>query len=187
MITIEMGKLIIPEEERFVGIAGDNLTSTVEFALHHHFERNCTFLLKLGFDDGTVRSIQLNSVYYSSDVELIWNVRREDIYSSGIVSAQVEIHYPDNRVAVTNRNYFIVGYSGDSPEEYDSDYVLHTELEDKVSMLRAEIVGTASASKEYAKTYTDTVTAGLARSADVYTKTQIDEMIGNLEDTLAEV
>ncbi|MBQ6336442.1 MAG: hypothetical protein IJI50_04340 [Ruminococcus sp.] len=180
MITIESGKFIIPEEERFIGFAGDEPTSEIQIGLLHFTDRNCTFTLCLRFDDGTVRTAALSPVYYSSNVLLTWNVRREHLYARGIVTAQVKIVYPNGEVMHTTRDYFLIGSSVEDGGEDVEDYVTRDELTVQISDTKAEV-------KAYAVAYTDSAVQGLARAQDVYTKTEIDEMIGDLEDELAAI
>lgn len=178
MISIDSGKLTIPEDERFIGIAGDNLTLYKEFFLMHHSVVDCSFLLALRFDDGTVRAITLSPIYRENTVLLTWHIRSVDLYAAGIVEAQVRITFPDGRVTNTNRDFFLVGASMEEPS---GEYATRADLSSLDQSLHAEILGTESACKEYAKAYTD------ALAEDVYTKTEIDGMIGDLEDILAAV
>ena len=52
MIEITFGKMNIPENERFIGFAGDNLHSTKTFVLSNVAEENCIYRLYLEFFDG---------------------------------------------------------------------------------------------------------------------------------------
>lgn len=175
MITIESGKFMIPEEERFVGFAGDDQTSEINIGLLHFTDRGCTFTLCLRFDDGTVKTVRLQPLYYSSDVLLTWRVRKEHLYAKGIVTAQVRIVYQSGEISHTTRDYFLIGSSVEDDEgEEQEDFVTHGELDDVILSTKAEVKASAEA-------YTDSALQ------NVYTKSQIDGMIGDLEDELAAV
>ena len=173
MITIESGKLSIPDDERFVGFSGDNLREEKRFALLHHTDRDCTFTLCLRFDDGTVREVVLAQFLYSSDVLLVWEIRREHLYSSGIVTAQIRIEYSGGEVLHTTKDYFFVSPSLDQSEDTG-------EL-----VTRAELTEGLANAEGRARVYTDSAVGEL--SDNVYTKAEIDSMIGDAEALLAQV
>ena len=175
MITIESGKLTIPDEERFVGFAGDNLVNEKQIALLHHTVQNCTFTLCLRFDDGTVREIRLAQYVYSSDVLLTWNIKKEHLYAPGIAAAQVRIDYPGGEVVHTSKDYFFINSSLDSGSD-TGELVTEARLNSDLAELESRVKG-----------YTDSVAEGLASADDVYTKAEIDLMIGDTEALLAQI
>ena len=175
MITIDSGKFTIPDDERFVGFAGDSLINEKQIALLHHTDSGCTFTLCLRFDDGTVREIRLGQYTYSSDVLLTWSIRREHLYSSGIVTAQVRIDYPGGGTVHTTKDYFLVSSSLDS-EPASDELVTETQLNAGLADLEIRV-----------KSYTDAVAEGLADADDVYTKAEIDLMIGDAEALMAQI
>ena len=61
MITIQNGKLMIPDSDRFVGFAGDNTVNTKQFTMIDFTQENCAFTLCMRFDDDTVRSVPLSA------------------------------------------------------------------------------------------------------------------------------
>lgn len=129
MITIRSGKLIIPENERFVGFAGDNAAVTRQFLLKDRADEGCTYSLCLRFDDDTAGTVPLVAVTDGSDTVLTWRVRREDIRRTGIVMAQVRIAGSDGDITHTTRDYFMVGASAESDDDgADIELITRTEL-----------------------------------------------------------
>ena len=91
MITIQNGKLMIPDSDRFVGFAGDNTVNTKQFTMIDFTQENCAFTLCMRFDDDTVRSVPLSAQRDQGDTVLTWQIRKEDLCSSGVVQVQVKI------------------------------------------------------------------------------------------------
>ncbi len=116
MITILNGKLTIPENERFIGFAGDNLARTIKFLVADETSAQSVYRLYLTFDDGTVNYFVLPSKVTPEGVMLTWNVLFEHIFKNGIVKAQIKAFLDEDVVYHTNADTFIVG---DSPEFAD--------------------------------------------------------------------
>lgn len=116
MITILNGKLTIPESERFIGFAGDNLARSIKFLVADEVSADSIYRLYLTFDDGTVNYFVLPSDITSEGVVLNWNVLIEHIFKSGLVKAQIKAFLGNDVVYHTNADTFIVG---DSPEFAD--------------------------------------------------------------------
>ena len=131
MITIQSGKLLIPEHERFVGFAGDNSVNTKQFLFKNRAAENCTYTLCLRFDDDSVTTVELDDELDGSDTILTWRVAREHILGTGIVMAQIKFADGDGNVSHTTRDYFMVG----SSVELDDD---GAELE-KVTRAQLEV------------------------------------------------
>ncbi len=108
MITINSGKLIIPEEDRFIGFAGDNLHSKKQFLIENETDKNCIYRLYLKFDDDTVNYFVLDSKVENGSTILTWNISEEHIFKSGIVSAQIKSISDSGETYHTTRDYFIV-------------------------------------------------------------------------------
>ena len=130
MITIQSGKLIIPEDERFVGFAGDNAAVTRQFLLKDRAEEGCTYSLCLRFDDDTAAVVPLSAVISGADTVLTWEVGREDIRRTGIVMAQIRIADSDGDITHTTRDYFMVGASAETDDDgSDIEYITRSELD----------------------------------------------------------
>ena len=134
MITIQSGKIIIPENERFVGFAGDNLSCTKEFFLPDGEDSGSLYTLYLKFDDGRVTSAALPVHSGLGGLILTWTVRREHLLKAGIVMAQIKETADGDTVSHTGADYFIVASSaelGDDGAEID---ILHrTEFEERMA------------------------------------------------------
>ena len=144
MISIESGKFTIPEEERFIGFSGDNTVTEKQMVVYHRSAIIAAYTLCLRFDDGSLKCIPLEASGTGIDIMLIWRVRREDLLSSGVVTAQIRMTDRDGGVSHTTKDYFWVGSSVDhDDDEEETEYVTHDQLESRVSealeTVRAEI------------------------------------------------
>ena len=142
MITIQSGKLTIPEEDRFVGFAGDNSVCTKQFVLPDHGADSGSFSLCLRFDDDSVKVIPLAKSLSGSDMILTWNVQSAHLMKAGIVMAQVKYVDGEGVISHTCRDYFIAADTDDGGGE-ESEYVLRPELEDRLDALKAELADNA--------------------------------------------
>lgn len=116
MITIQSGKLIIPEEDRFIGFAGDNLHIQKQFFLKDKDSENVIYRLYLTFDDDTVNYFLLDKETSDGSTTLTWLVTQEDIFKSGVVKAQIKAISGDYEIYHTTTDYFIVGQSAEFSE-----------------------------------------------------------------------
>lgn len=135
MITIQSGKMIIPEEERFVGFAGDNQSSTKQFLIKGTpiTDVDAVFSLYLRFDDDRVTSAPLSAHTVDSDTVLTWNVRAEHLLKSGIVLAQLKITGGDGSATHYSRDYFIVGESAERGDDGgEIDVLCRSEFEERM-------------------------------------------------------
>ena len=133
MITIQSGKLIIPEEDRFVGFAGDNLVNMKRIVLPDHEAGSGSYTLCLRFDDDSVRVIPLEKSVSGSDLVLTWNIRKSHLLKPGIVMAQVKSVDSDDVVLHTICDYFISAGSAELSEDGAPEYVAREELEERLS------------------------------------------------------
>ena len=91
MITIKKnGKFIIPENEVFIGHAGDNLHATKEFFVEGVTDVSLVYRMYLQFDDGSTNFFLLQSETAENGTKLIWNVTSDQIYKSGILKMQIK-------------------------------------------------------------------------------------------------
>ncbi len=127
MITIISGKLFIPEEERFIGFAGDNLHTKKQFLLENITDENCIYRLYLEFDDGTVNYFVLDSKVENSSTILTWNILEEHIFKSGIVKAQIKSISENGETYHTSRGYFYVlpsaEFSGEFKDNENAEFL----------------------------------------------------------------
>ena len=68
MITIQSGKLCIPDIDRFVGFAGDDSVMTKQLVLLNRASDSCTYSLCLRFDNDSVCTVPLTASVDGDDV-----------------------------------------------------------------------------------------------------------------------
>ena len=130
MITIRSGKIIIPEEDRFVGFAGDNRSRVKEFLLRDAPSGELTYTLYLKFDDGRVTSVMLAPEQLGADTLLTWNISREHLIKSGVIMAQLKIADSDGVVSHTGADYFIAQPGAEIDDDGDEfDILSRSEFE----------------------------------------------------------
>ena len=212
MITIQSGKLSIPEDERFVGFAGDNTVITKQILILHRAVPGSSYTLCLRFDDGAVRSVPLSHEKIGSDVLLTWTVEREDMLSSGIVTAQVKMTDVSGSVMHTTKDYFLVGSSVELDDGgAEVEYITPSQLEKAAAEIKSMLPFTDKdgywnvydrGEEEFVRTdYRDKLRIDTAMSGTssnpVANKTvtnfvngiysELKEEIGDIESALAEV
>ena len=139
MITILNGKLTIPEEERFIGFAGDNLARTIEFNLCGITQADAVYRLYLTFDDGTVNYFSLPFEVTDKGVVLSWIVEKKHIFKSGNVKAQIKAFSNRGVVYHTSSDTFIVGNSAEFSDSITESNTEFLELEEKLNNLYQSI------------------------------------------------
>ena len=112
MITIhKSGKITIPQEEGFIGYAGDNLNKTLEFIVEKHTDENCYYRAFLKFDDDTVNYFILNKKIKDGNTILEWTVTQDQLYKNGIVYLQIKAFNISNVIFHTESVPIFVGDS----------------------------------------------------------------------------
>ncbi|MDD6251126.1 MAG: hypothetical protein PUA85_00580 [Oscillospiraceae bacterium] len=140
MITIQNGKFFVPEDERFIGFAGDNLRKKIEFLVLGETQEVSTYRLYLTFDDDSVNFFVLPKASTSEGVLLTWDILESHIFKAGIVKAQIKAFAEDGMIWHTNAETFIVGKTAEYPETPDSP--INTEFleyEKALNRIRDEI------------------------------------------------
>ncbi len=140
MITIQNGKFFVPEDERFIGFAGDNLRKKIEFLVMGETQEVSTYRLYLTFDDDSVNFFVLPKASTSEGVLLTWDILESQIFKAGIVKAQIKAFAEDGMIWHTNAETFIVGKTAEYPETPDSP--INTEFleyEKALNRIRDEI------------------------------------------------
>ncbi len=135
MITIQSGKLTIPEEDRFVGFAGDNLGNSKTFVLPDHGADSGCYTLCLRFDDDSVRAIPLTKSLSGSDLVLTWSIKKSHLLKAGVVMAQLKYVGSDDVILHTSRDYFIIANSAELSDDGSPEYIVREELEERLSSL----------------------------------------------------
>lgn len=112
MITIkESGKIYIPQEDGFIGYAGDNLNKTIEFIVLNRADENLVYRLYLEFDDSTVNFFILDKKIQDNDTVLTWRVANEHIYKDGIVNIQIKAFNTSGEIFHSDTAPLFVGKS----------------------------------------------------------------------------
>ena len=144
MITIQNGKLCIPDDDRFVGFAGDNAVNTKQFVLTDTVGTDRDYTLCLRFDDDTVRSVPLSASVESGSTVLTWEISQEHLYASGVVQAQVKITGSDGSTEHTTRDFFLIGSAVELDEEgLEAEYVTPSQLENSIQQAIETVSTTA--------------------------------------------
>ena len=134
MITIQSGKMIIPEEERFVGFAGDNHSSTKQFFLSGGADGESSYTLYLKFDDGRVTSAPLTAAAGDDGLVLTWDVSSLHLLKAGVVMAQLRIAGSDGVVSHTGWDYFVVASAAELADDGSEVDILHrAEFEERMA------------------------------------------------------
>lgn len=145
MITIKKnGKFIIPENEIFVGHAGDNLNATKEFFVEDVTDVSLVYRMYLQFDDGSTNFFLLDSETAQNGTKLIWNVTNDQIYKGGILRMQIKASNSSGVVFHSAITSLVVHRSIEFGEAYknkeNSEFLQHEQyLNDLVEKERAAI------------------------------------------------
>ncbi|MBQ3264401.1 MAG: hypothetical protein IJH07_01360 [Ruminococcus sp.] len=144
MITIQNGKLTIPDDDRFIGFAGDDLAVTKQFILLDFAEDHCKFTLCLRYDDDTVKSVPLSAAADHGNTELTWCVAREQLYVSGIVQAQIKIVDSGGNVRHSSKDFFLIGSAVELDDGgSEMECVTPSQLENSINQALQAVTATA--------------------------------------------
>lgn len=136
MITIHNGKLRIPEEERFIGFAGDSPGREKRFVCVGGASDKRRYTLYLKFDDDTVCSLQLAGQAEGDNLILIWTVAAEHILRPGIVMAQLKAVDGNGVAEHTGYDYFVAARPAEQNDEgVQVDCITRSELEQAMEEL----------------------------------------------------
>ena len=108
--------MTIPEEDRFVGFAGDNAVSSKTFLVENEAAHADIYKLFLTFDDATCNYFMLEQSASDDSIILLWNIKEEHIFKSGVVSAQIKAYSSSGEIWHSSSDFFIV----DKSAEYGS-------------------------------------------------------------------
>lgn len=135
MITVQNGKLTIPEHERFIGFAGENLVRKVEFLFKGQKKADPIYRIFLTFDDGVVNCFTLPSKVTDEGVVLTWDVKREQIFKSGNVTVQIKSYSENGLLSYTSKDMFMVGNSAEFSDYLHDNNTEFLEYEQKLNEL----------------------------------------------------
>lgn len=148
MITISDGILTIPEGERFVGFAGDNLHSQKNFYIRNCTQSEWLYRLYLTFDDGRHNFFVLPSTVDGDGTLLTWNIEESHIFKSGLVKAQIKAFSDTEEVYHTTSDVFVAGKTAEEDEEFKNGNSEFLSFEKKLNELYGKIE-TASGKMPY--------------------------------------
>lgn len=147
MITINSnGRFCIPDEDVFIGFAGDNLNVKREFFLEGVTDPTTIYRMYLLFDDGTSNFFLLDKELMETGTKLIWDIESDQIFKSGIVILQIKGTNNQGKIFHTCQTSLVVQKSIEFSESYNtivnSEFLQHEEdLNDflgKVNSIKAE-------------------------------------------------
>lgn len=130
MLTIHRnGKITVPEEDRFIGYAGDHLNKTITMQAENITDADWNYRMFLRFDDGTVNYFLLEKKVSENCTYLTWRVSEDQIYKSGIVYMQIKAFRRDEMIFHTEAVPMTVGTSLEFGEYYaekeNSEFLKH--------------------------------------------------------------
>lgn len=141
MITItKKGNFVIPQNECFIGHAGDNLNTTKYFFVEEITDISLIYRMYLQFDDGTCNYFLLESKVTDGGTELVWNVTNDQIFKSGIVKIQIKASNDSGEVFHSQITTMLVQTSiefSDYFTQKENSEFLH--YEETLNQLRTEI------------------------------------------------
>ncbi|MBQ3329727.1 MAG: hypothetical protein IJG87_00950 [Ruminococcus sp.] len=144
MITIQNGKLIIPDDDRFVGFAGDNAITSKRLVLMNEVDTSSSYTLCLRFDDDTVRSVPLSAAADGGNTVLTWDIAQEHLYAPGIVQAQVKIVGSDDVTRHTAKDFFLIGSAVELDDDGgEAEYVTPSQLENSIQQALQTVTATS--------------------------------------------
>lgn len=172
MIEITFGKMNIPENERFIGFAGDNLHSTKTFVLSNVAEENCIYRLYLEFfDGGLTNHFVLDNKVENGSTYLEWNIAQDHILNTGLVKAQIKAFCDDEMIFHTSHDYFIIAPTLEFDNISKKEITEFLEYEKRLNEILSKIT-----SQENGFVSADTKIAGLSLSQDITTELLCDSM-----------
>ena len=140
MILIQRGILTIPEDERFVGFAGDNQCLSRSFRIEDAPSGAEIYKLFLTFDNSACNYFELPKTVLNGRTTLKWDILEEHILKPGVVRAQIKAYSSGGEIWHSSSDWFIV----DESAEF-SDYFSNKEnseflsYERKLFTLKSEI------------------------------------------------
>lgn len=135
--------LNIPDKEKNIGFFGDNDVIKKEFFISEEAAcDNAIYRLYLTFENGMVNFLTLDTVCVNGGVLLNWVVKREHIFDSGNVTAQIKAFVGKGEVYHTTTDYFVVKPASEQSEylnKQNSEFLEHEQvLNELVKFVREE-------------------------------------------------
>lgn len=121
MIEIKSGVLTIPENERHLGVKGDNLSATKQFEVFNIDDKDASYELYLNFYGKKEITIALDKEIVSGSTKLYWKIKSEHLLSDGVVIAKIKACLSDGTLFSTTHDYFLVSPDCENILEDNSD------------------------------------------------------------------
>ena len=140
MIVIQRGIMTIPEDERFVGFAGDNLCLSRTFRIEDPPANADIYKLFLTFDNAACNYFELPKTVLNGRTALTWNIREEHILKPGVVSAQIKAYSSSGEIWHSSSDWFVVDESAEFTDYFsDKENSEFLSYERRLLSLKAEI------------------------------------------------
>lgn len=140
MILIQRGIMTIPEEERFVGFAGDNMCSQKNFRIEDPPADADIYKLFLTFDNAACNYFELGKIIGNGRTTLTWHVCEEHILKPGIVRAQIKAYSSTGEIWHSSTDWFVVDESAEFTDYFsDKENSEFLSYERKLLSLKSEI------------------------------------------------
>ena len=140
MILIQRGIMTIPEDERFVGFAGDNLCLSRSFRIEDPPADADVYKLFLTFDNAACNYFELAKTVLNGRTTLNWNIREEHILKSGVVRAQIKAYSSYGEIWHSSTDWFVVDESAEFSDYFsDKENSEFLSYERRLLSLRSEI------------------------------------------------
>lgn len=120
MILVQRGIMTIPEDERFVGFAGDNLCLSRTFLVEDAPSSADIYKLFLTFDNSACNYFELVSTVSQNAVTLLWNIREEHILKPGVVKAQLKAYSSSGEIWHSSVDWFVVDESAEFSDYFSN-------------------------------------------------------------------
>ena len=140
MITIADGIFTIPDDEIFLGTAGDNLHRQKTFFIPKLNGEGWLFRLYLTFDNGESNSIILPASVGSNGTTLVWDIQKNHILKSGLIKAQIKAFSENQEIYHTTPNVFVAG-KGTLENSGENQYFEFLMLEDRLNKFYEQVYG----------------------------------------------
>ena len=175
MITVSRKQISIPFEERIICCYGDNDKDIVTFEINENDSEGCNYYLYILFPDDRVNSIMLEE----NNGALVWNVRAEHIFTSGIAYIQIKSVGLNGEIWHSPKATVEFLESLDMRETSNFTPSLYQQLDNRVN----EIYSLAESFGESVREYTEEIIMSLADS-DYITRTEAVQLINETIDDL---
>ena len=164
MITVtKQGSFIIPQNECFIGHAGDNLNTTKEFFVEGITDISLIYRMYLQFDDGSCNYFLLESTVADGGTNLVWKVTNDQIFKSGIVKIQIKASNGSGEVFHSQITTMLVQtsieFSDYFTQKENSEFLRYEKTLNELRTVIEEAVATVNSAVEQAEKIMENIQA----------------------------